>query len=61
MANNDAIAAAIQVMHIAGLTMQVADLQKTTTERVQHWWETLSRVTSAQNLMEAAEKWICYN
>ena len=57
MAHNDAIAATTSwVMRIAGLTMQAADLQKTMTERVWHWWETLSRVTLPQNLMEAAEK-----
>ena len=43
MAHNDAIAATTSwVMCIAGLTMQAADLQKTMTERVWHWWETLS-------------------
>ena len=62
MAHNDSITAAIsQVMHIAGLTMQGADLQKTTTERVRHWRETLSRVTLPQNFTEPGEKLICCN
>ncbi len=46
MAHNDAITAAVsQVMRIAGLTVQVADLQKTMMERVRHQWEILSQET----------------
>ena len=57
MAHSNAIAPAIShVIHITGLTMQAADLQKTMIERVWHLWETFSQVTIHQNLMETAEK-----